>query len=234
MKRTLFLTIVLLGMLLTLTACNRGGEETPEPSPSPETATVPAYPEAESPTPFEEAAAPAEATLPPTSVPPTRTPTASPAPTATAIPPTPTATPVPYVYGVPREYPARTANFARPEQGCNWMGIAGQVFDEDGVPVNNLVVELGGSIAGNPVAGMTITADSDAYGAGSYEIQLGEQPRASVGTAWVRLYDLEGTPLSAPAYFSTSPSCNENLIILNFAPLSTLVQNPVYLPLINR
>jgi hypothetical protein len=114
------------------------------------------------------------------------------------------------------------------------MGVAGQVFDEDGNPVDNLVVELGGAIAGNPVVNMTITGDLDAYGRGSYEIQLGEQPLASVGTAWVRLYDLEGNPLSAPAYFNTSPSCNENLILLNFAPLSTIVQNPVYLPLINR
>lgn len=227
MKRLLLLTIVLLGALPALTACNNGETETPQVSLITRTPD-PAYPPAETQTPVEEAAA--TVTLQPTQteIPPSAT------PTETAIPATPTPTSEPYVYGMQLGSPQRTLNFAHPDLGCNWMGLAGQVFDEEGAPVNNLVIGIGGSIAGNPITGIAITGETDPYGPGGYEIQFGEQPLASVGTAWARVHDLDGNLLSAPAYFNTSPSCDENLIVLNFVPLSTLPNESVYLPMIKK
>jgi len=161
--------------------------------------------------------------------PPTQTPT---------IPPTkqlllkPTATP--HLLGVQIGSPARLPNFAHPDLGCQWMGVAGQVFDGEGAPMPDLVVEVGGSIAGQPATGLAVTGSSESYGPGSYEIKLGDTPLTSSGTVWAQVYDLDGKPLSAPIYFGTSDECTQNLVLLNFVQAYTLPDNWVYLPLIMR
>ena len=47
--------------------------------------------------------------------------------------------------------------------GCNWMGIAGQVF-YDGLPVEDIIVEIGGSLDGEEVMGLGITGLAADYG----------------------------------------------------------------------
>ncbi len=89
-------------------------------------------------------------TIPPTGTP-TKTPTRTPTPsTPTSIPPTATPTPL-YFYAVQPGSPAMLPNFANASAGCNWQGIAGQVFNADGLPVNNLVVKAGGTWNGAAV-----------------------------------------------------------------------------------
>ncbi len=84
---------------------------------------------------------------------PTKTKTSTPVPpTPTTVPPTKTATPVitatatktptPAVSQTPVPYQIQnsvvhTTNFAYPDLGCKWMGIAGQVFDKSGNPIPN-------------------------------------------------------------------------------------------------
>jgi len=73
----------------------------------------------------------------------TRTPTR--APTKTPAGPTPTATPTrsSFQYTLQNGSPTYLANFAN-TAGCNWQGMAGQVFDLSGKAVVGLLVHFDG------------------------------------------------------------------------------------------
>jgi hypothetical protein len=173
--------------------------------------------------------------LPPTWTPePTREPTATdmPAPTHTSAPTetpfslftlTPTLT---GTAGAAAEYPfivgpgtpVGTSSLAfHPDAGCNWMGIAGQVFDLSGAPVSGQQVRVSGSLLGAPIDLLSLTGVTTAYGTnGFYEFTLGEKPVNSTGTLWVQLLDQSGLPMSDKIYFDTYEACDKNLIFVNF------------------
>ena len=136
--------------------------------------------------------------------------------------------------GTPVEMP----NWAHPDLGCNWMGIGGQVFDLNGSPALNMVVEAGGTLEGQPVLGLTLTGLTSVYGPGGYEIQLADHVAASVDEVWVQIKDDAGRALSEPVFLDTFTSCEQNLIILNFVeqagppPPATTMR--IFLPLIGR
>jgi hypothetical protein len=175
---------------------------------------------------------------------PTNTPTES--STFTPIPPTltPTVTPTkqlfqkptatPHFLGVQIGSPVGIPNFAYPDLGCQWMGVAGQVFDSDGTPIKDLVVEFGGSLAGQNMTGLAITGSASIYGPGGYEFKLANEPIASNATLWVRVFDLEGSQLSAQTNINTYGTCEKNLILLNFVQSYTLPNSWVYIPVIYR
>jgi len=172
--------------------------------------------------------------------------TATESSTSTPIPPTltPTVTSTkqlfqkptvtPHFLGVQIGSPVGIPNFAHPELGCQWMGVAGQVFDSDGNPIKDLVVEFGGSLAGQDMAGMAITGSASTYGPGGYEFKLADEPVASSASLWVRVFDLEGFQLSAQTNFNTYSTCDKNLILLNFVQSYTLPNSWVYIPVIYR
>jgi hypothetical protein len=164
-----------------------------------------------------------EPTLPPTEAP-TRQPSATPLPsetpfslfTPTTIPTSPSSGSLPFEIG--KGTPISTASLAfHPEAGCNWMGVAGQVFDISGAPVSGQLVKIGGTLAGTPVEMLSITGAASAYGnAGFYEFNLGNTPAASVATLWVQLLDQAELPMSDKIYFDTLDSCDDNLVFINF------------------
>ncbi len=188
-------------------------------------------------TPAESPTAPPEApsaTLEPTRTPfsPTETPsftatqtsTATSAPTGTTRPsstPTETPTPTPLPFSPQVMNPYYLANFTHPDLGCKWMGVAGQVFNSEGVVQKDIVIKAGGELNGSPVLEeMTLPlADPDvdpAYGPGGYEITLADAPSASEFRVWVQIFDLEGDPLSEQIFLTTYDDCQKNLILLNF------------------
>jgi len=130
--------------------------------------------------------------------------------------------------------PIGIPNFAHPELACQWMGVAGQVFDTDGVPIEELVIEFGGTLDGEDVFGLTILGHAEAYGSGGYEFKLADQPISSNGTVWARVYDFDGILLSEDTYFNTYGECEQNLIILNFVQAFAPPTDWVYLPLISH
>ena len=104
-----------------------------------------------------------------------------------------------------------------PDDGCNWMGVAGQVFDLSGAPVSGQQVRVGGSLLGAPIELLSLTGVTTAYGNnGFYEFTLGETPVNSTGTLWVQLLDQSGLPMSDKIYFDTYDACEKNLIFVNF------------------
>jgi len=176
--------------------------------------------------------------LPPTWTPePTNPPTetSTPRPTAT-LPPTPT-----FFSLVPSEAATEAAtaevpaggmpfvlkggkfsameNFAYPEAGCDWMGVAGRVFDLRDSVILGQQVQLGGVLPGAPGPGdfsLTLTGLATRYGAGFYEFMLANRPIASNGTLWLQVLDQQGLPMSDKIYFDTYAGCDKNLILVDF------------------
>ena len=133
--------------------------------------------------------------------------------------PTLAATPVPYTLQVMN--PFYLSNFAHEDLGCDWLGVAGQIFSSGGQVQIDILIKAGGKIAGVPVVeDMTMPlADPDidqAYGPGGYELTLGTSPAESNSKAWVQLFNLDGDPLSDKVYLITYDDCAKNLIVMNF------------------
>ena len=164
-------------------------------------------------------------------LPATWTPTTAPTitPTETQIPsdtpePTPEDTAIPTAniesgtsFSVQEGSPSHTENTAHPESGCNWLGVAGQVFDSEGLPVSGILVESGGMLGETEISGLTITGMAPIYGDGGFEIVLGDSPVSSDGDIWIQLLDQANLPLSEKIYIQTYDSCDSNLVKINFA-----------------
>jgi len=114
--------------------------------------------------------------------------------------------------------PVYLENFSHPEAGCNWMGVAGQVFGAKGEPQINLILIVKGELNQSKLdfVGVTGIPQADIYGPGGYEIVLADIPLQSYGSLTIQVFDLAGQPLSAAVPFSTYADCTKNLIILNF------------------
>jgi murein DD-endopeptidase MepM/ murein hydrolase activator NlpD len=123
-------------------------------------------------------------------------------------------------FQVQADNPFYLPNFAHPEDGNNWMGIGGQVFDLSGTPMNNVVVMVGGMLNGTPLEVISITGINSSYGPGGYDIKLSSTPLASTGSLNIALYDLNGKQLSAPFFFSTYADPAKNLILINFQQIA--------------
>ncbi len=163
----------------------------------------------------------------------TRTPTDTKSPTATNIQtetntlvPTRafTSTPGPTNIFIPENYrfkpqpgaPVYMQNFVHPDSGCNWMGVAGQVFDKFQRPVGNLVIVVEGTLNNQPIDSIGVTSARQEYGPGGYEVIVGYSAVDSINNLTATIYDLEGNQLSASMSFNTYADCSKNLALINF------------------
>jgi hypothetical protein len=152
----------------------------------------------------------------------TERPTSTPEPTATEISlaPTesPTAGPTPaFSFALQAGSPQTIPNIYHPELGCNWMGVAGQAFALNGGPATGLIVQVGGSLGGQPFdTRISLTGAVPQYGQGGYEIPLADKAIDSTGTLWVQLVDVSNQPFSDKIFFDTFADCQKNLIVINF------------------
>jgi len=112
--------------------------------------------------------------------------------------------------------PVFTANFAHPEAGCGWMGIAGQVFDAQAKPMQGLVVVAEGYLQEAAVEGVSLSGSATSYGPGGYEIVLANLPVESNKGITLSLFDLEGNLLAPRVALDTYADCGKNLILINF------------------
>lgn len=166
-------------------------------------------------------------TLPPTlTSTPTATATLTPQPTETRFPtltPQPTievATPTKSKSGYPfvlQSSPVAISSAVfRPDTGCRWTGVAGQIFDLKGSPLIGLTVRIGGSFNGEAVDMVTLAGLQKAYGESGYEFTLSDSPRDTQQKLWLQMFDQSGIPLSERIYFDTFSDCQKNLILINF------------------
>ncbi|MFZ6019679.1 MAG: hypothetical protein ACOYXO_08715, partial [Chloroflexota bacterium] len=134
--------------------------------------------------------------------------------------PTPTPTPPPFI---PLDQaPLFAPPFAHPEPACGWMGLAGQVFDEEGRPLNGIIVAVVGNVAGTDVDTLGFTGLAPAYGPGGYEVTL--HNGVAPGIFWVQLFDLAAQPLSEPLNFAMLTDCQTSLAVINFRQLDAAFQ----------
>jgi len=142
----------------------------------------------------------------------TSIPTELPAETST---PQIAATPFPFI--LQSGTPAYIKNFAHPSEGCDWLGIAGQVFDENGNPLLNKIVIVTGIIEEEEleIIGVTGVPEADIYGPGGFEIQVADHVFASENALDIQVFNLDGIPISDSISFNTLADCGKNLIIIN-------------------
>jgi len=167
--------------------------------------------------------------LPPTWTPtiaPTQGPTASPTVTDTPIPDTstPAASPSPQAPGtsavsftLQEDSPQYTENYVNEDAGCQWLGVAGQVFDSAGDPIQDILVTVKGTLSEEEINKFIFTGMASGYGEGGYEVELSDQPQTSEGSLYIQLLDqTDNLPLSEKFYFDTFDDCERNLVIINF------------------
>lgn len=142
----------------------------------------------------------------------TRTPTSTPTPTDTPGPsPTVTNTRAPFPFTRAAASPNYLQNFAN-NAGCNWLGIAGEVWDLQGNPVPSgqyRVHVWGSGIDERPPVGA-----APAYGPAGYEQFVFDAP--VVRDYNVQLETVNGTAVSQVYQVQTRASCNQNLLLFNF------------------
>jgi hypothetical protein len=112
-------------------------------------------------------------------------------------------------------------NFTHDDLGCDWLGVAGQIFNGDGQIQKDIVIRAGGEINGKRVVEEMVMPLAEpeidlAYGPGGYELTLADAVADSTGEVWIQLFNLEGDPLSEKIYLTTYGDCLKNLILLNF------------------
>ena len=139
---------------------------------------------------------------------PTATRTPAPPPTATRThTPTPSPTPWPYIqhgytYMLPND---------KNSAGCSWLGVGGQVYDGQGIPVPGVTVRCwGGGFEGTSASG-----SHPEYGPAGWEVYLYDQPRDQTWNCQV----VQGsTGVSPVVTFTTTTQngCNLNSVRIDF------------------
>jgi hypothetical protein len=147
--------------------------------------------------------------------------TSSPLPTFTITPQAlSTATHLPYQLQI--SSPVYIKNFNHPDSGCYWLGVAGQVFNVDGKPIENLVVVIKGKLGEKIINSVMLTGleEAKAYGPGGYEILLNDKVIGSTKSLVIYVNDLQGNLVAPVTEFDTFADCNKNLIIINFKAIN--------------
>jgi hypothetical protein len=111
---------------------------------------------------------------------------------------------------------AVNANQYNPVRGCDWMGVAGQVFDLQNQPVRGIRISLRGTLDGSQIDLVSMTGTALIYGPAGYEFRLSNRPIASNQEVRLQLVDQAGLPLSDVFYFDTYAECEKNLLVINF------------------
>ena len=148
----------------------------------------------------------------------TAMPTASPTVTLTPAPSPTGMTPLPVATNTPSSYPFTVQNetvtyvaYTGPE-GCNYMAIAGQVFDVSGKPLKDMIIWVKDTEGFFEM--VAFSGQAPRYGPSGYEAVINTSPYEADFT--VQVWSDTGTDLSAPVAVHTKASCDENLAIVNF------------------
>ena len=153
---------------------------------------------------------------------PTLTQTPSPAPTRTMTPSltptaTSTATPEVYPFVLIGEPEMMSNNLIRPQLSCEYLIIAGEVWDLQDVPItDSATVHLYGSLGGFTIDQYALPGSAPVYGESGYEFVLEGLVVDSMGTLSIRLEETNGLPLSSEYGIQTFEDCQQNLILVNF------------------
>ena len=135
-------------------------------------------------------------------------------PSATAtLTQTPTLEQMPFIpFGDPE---LLSSDLLLPNLGCDWLVIAGEVWDLKGEPVIGLTLHLFGEIGGVEVDQQVVSGSAITYGESGYEFRLEGLVVNSWDTLYLQLVDTNGLPLSNPYGLRTYDDCQMNMILIN-------------------
>ncbi len=137
--------------------------------------------------------------------------TATPSPTLTRIP---TDIPMPFILKGKAEM--FSSDLLRPDLSCDWLIIAGQVWDLQDSDITGDWITLSGSLGNFVVDISEKSGNAPRYGDSGYEFVIQNPRLTTVDTLWIQLFDANGNPLSNAYAVETSDSCQQNLILINF------------------
>lgn len=151
----------------------------------------------------------------------TQTATAVPTSTSTATQTlTPTVTPTPTLELRPfilmGEPETMSSALIRPQLGCEWLVIAGQVWDLQDAPVTGLTLHLYGELDGYTIDRFVLTGSAAVYGESGFEFAMENMLIDSEDSLYIQLVDANALPLSHPYAIQTFDDCQRNLILVNF------------------
>lgn len=121
-----------------------------------------------------------------------------------------------YAFAIQNQQNAINSTIFNPDDGCNWAGIAGQVFDLQGRPVKGIRVWLRGTINGKYIDYLSLTLESSPYGPSGFEFTIADKPVSSNGKLSLQLLDQAGIPISDKVFIDTFDDCEHNLVLVNF------------------
>jgi hypothetical protein len=136
---------------------------------------------------------------------PTRTPTL-----------TPSSTPELFPFILIGEPETMSSDLLRPSLGCDWLVIAGQVWDLQDAAVKGLKVRLFGELGGFQIDQISVTGTESVYGESGYEFLLQNLVVNSQNALFIQLMDEDGVLYSYPYALETFNDCQKNLILVNF------------------
>jgi hypothetical protein len=122
-----------------------------------------------------------------------------------------------FYFGPQVNTPVYLPNFTHADSGCSWLGVAGQVFGENDIPINGMTVSLSGMINGRTISLNGVTGEAQAYGQGGYEIKIANAPFSSSGSLIMILIDGNQTIVANPVPLVTFEDCSKNLILVNYS-----------------
>jgi hypothetical protein len=137
-----------------------------------------------------------------------------------------------FPYGLQSGTPAFLQNFVNTD-GCNYLGVGGQVLKLNGDAVSGMVVEITGTLSGKNVLNLVLTGNAQNLGPGGYAIKIGDQPVASSGTLKIQVFDLNGAPQTPLIPIDTSADCNKNFLLVNFFEQYT-IKTFILLPVMRK
>ena len=114
--------------------------------------------------------------------------------------------------GTPFYLPA----FSHPDAGCDWLGVAGQVFMPEGIEAIGLHINVGTEPLSDLHSLSAVTGEATAYGLGGYEIELSDLVSENNQTFWIQVTNEKGESLSEIFLFNTHEECGKNLVLINF------------------
>lgn len=98
---------------------------------------------------------------------------------------------------------------------CDSMYIGGVVLDLNGAPMMDVLIQLGGTVGGQPLyEELVFPGQAPQFGESGFEFDLGA-PQETPGTAYLVVLDEEGEMISGYLFFPTMGDCSQNLTIFN-------------------
>lgn len=110
-----------------------------------------------------------------------------------------------------------SSDLIRPGLSCDYLIIAGQVWDLQDVPVtDSATIHLYGALGGFTIDRFALPGSAPVYGDSGYEFVLEGLVVNSKDSLTIRLEETNGLPISHGYSIQTYEDCQKNLILVNF------------------